>query len=289
MRASARRMLLVAAPVLVSTAHASAQAPVAAPTLAREGPSSRRRSSRAEEDRALLALFDGLRVADVTDGMDAMGLQNVGLMDPEVRPLWKDTQDYSHRFVGIAVTARYVPTQRPGGGEAAGRGVRQVVGGLVQHAVARAVPGPAPARHRPRDRRRRARRRRLDRLEQHHGVEAARGGRRGDGRHRARHRRDRHREDAALLPPARPRHPARPQRDRVGEPTHRLRRRARHARRRRSWPTATVSWSCRARSRPTRPATRSASSRATRTAAASSTRSSACRRTSRSSNAGVRS
>jgi regulator of RNase E activity RraA len=71
----------------------------------------------ADEDRALLALFEGLRVADVTDGMDAMGLQNVGLMDPEVRPLWKDTQGYSHRFVGIAVTARYVPTQRPAAGK----------------------------------------------------------------------------------------------------------------------------------------------------------------------------
>lgn len=66
----------------------------------------------AEEDRALLALFEGLRVADVTDGMDAVGLPNVGLMDPEIRPLWKDTQAYAHRFVGIAVTARYVPTQR---------------------------------------------------------------------------------------------------------------------------------------------------------------------------------
>jgi regulator of RNase E activity RraA len=71
----------------------------------------------AEEDRALLALFEGLRVADVTDGMDAMGLQNVGLMDPDVRPLWKDTRDYSHRFVGVAVTARYVPTQRPPAGK----------------------------------------------------------------------------------------------------------------------------------------------------------------------------
>jgi regulator of RNase E activity RraA len=70
----------------------------------------------AEEDRALLALFEGLRVADVTDGMDAVGLQNVGLMDPELRPLWKDTRDYSHRFVGVAVTARYVPTQRPPAG-----------------------------------------------------------------------------------------------------------------------------------------------------------------------------
>jgi regulator of RNase E activity RraA len=70
-----------------------------------------------EEDRALLALFDGLRVADVTDGMDAVGLQNVGLMDPEIRPLWKDTQGFSHRFVGIAVTARYVPTQRAAAGK----------------------------------------------------------------------------------------------------------------------------------------------------------------------------
>ena len=49
--------------------------------------------------------------------MDAVGLPNVGLMDPEIRPLWKDTQDYTHRFVGIAVTARYVPTQRAAAGK----------------------------------------------------------------------------------------------------------------------------------------------------------------------------
>ena len=71
----------------------------------------------AEEDRTLLALFDGLRVADVTDGMDAVGLQNVGLMDPGIQPLWKDAKDYAHRFVGIAVTARYVPTQRAAAGK----------------------------------------------------------------------------------------------------------------------------------------------------------------------------
>ena len=72
-----------------------------------------------EEDRTLLALFEGLRVADVTDGMDAAGLQNVGLMDPGIRPLWKDTQAFTHRFVGIAVTARYVPTQRAAAGRRA--------------------------------------------------------------------------------------------------------------------------------------------------------------------------
>lgn len=70
-----------------------------------------------EEDRKLLALFDGLRVADATDGMDAVGLQNVGLMDPAIRPLWKDAKTFRHRFVGIAVTARYVPTNRPPAGK----------------------------------------------------------------------------------------------------------------------------------------------------------------------------
>jgi 4-hydroxy-4-methyl-2-oxoglutarate aldolase len=48
--------------------------------------------------------------------MDAVGLQGVGLMDPELRPLWRDALRYAHRFVGIAVTARYVPTQRPPSG-----------------------------------------------------------------------------------------------------------------------------------------------------------------------------
>jgi regulator of RNase E activity RraA len=71
----------------------------------------------AEEDGKLLALFEGLRVADVTDGMDAVGLPNVGLMDPEIRPLWKDTLEFTHRFIGIAVTARYVPTQRAQAGK----------------------------------------------------------------------------------------------------------------------------------------------------------------------------
>jgi 4-hydroxy-4-methyl-2-oxoglutarate aldolase len=64
------------------------------------------------DDQKILALFKGLRVADVVDGLDAVGLQDVGLMDPEIHPLWRDTETFRHRFVGIAVTARYVPTQR---------------------------------------------------------------------------------------------------------------------------------------------------------------------------------
>jgi regulator of RNase E activity RraA len=69
-------------------------------------------TSRPDEDRALLKLFDGLRVADVSDGMDVVGLQDVGLVDPKIAPLWRDLDTFSHRVCGIAVTARYVPTNR---------------------------------------------------------------------------------------------------------------------------------------------------------------------------------
>jgi 4-hydroxy-4-methyl-2-oxoglutarate aldolase len=66
-----------------------------------------------QEDQAVLALFEGLRVADVSDGMDKAGLAGVGLMSPEIHAAWKDTTHYKHRFVGVAVTARYVPTNQP--------------------------------------------------------------------------------------------------------------------------------------------------------------------------------
>ncbi len=69
----------------------------------------------AEEDQRTLKIYEGLRVADVSDGMDMAGLYDVGLMSPEIRPLWRDTVNMDHRFIGIAVTVRYVPTnKRPG-------------------------------------------------------------------------------------------------------------------------------------------------------------------------------
>jgi 4-hydroxy-4-methyl-2-oxoglutarate aldolase len=64
------------------------------------------------ENTETLNLFEGLRVADVSDGMDRVGLANTGLVDPDILPLWKDTETYSHRITGIALTVRYVPTQR---------------------------------------------------------------------------------------------------------------------------------------------------------------------------------
>ena len=71
----------------------------------------------AEEDQELLKLFAGLRVADVSDGMDKAGLPGIGLVDPSILPLWTDLKNFSHRFAGIAVTARYVPTQKPHAGK----------------------------------------------------------------------------------------------------------------------------------------------------------------------------
>ena len=68
---------------------------------------------KAKDDEQILKLFDGLRVADVSDGMDKVGLTNTGLMSPEIHALWKDTKHYSHRFIGIALTVRYVPTNKP--------------------------------------------------------------------------------------------------------------------------------------------------------------------------------
>ncbi len=63
-------------------------------------------------DEDLLKLFKGLRVADVSDGMDLVGLKDVGLMSPSIEALWKDTENFTHWVYGIAVTARYVPTNK---------------------------------------------------------------------------------------------------------------------------------------------------------------------------------
>ena len=63
-------------------------------------------------DAELLKLYAGLRVADVSDGMDLVGLHDQGLMDQSIEALWKDIDNFSHMFCGIAVTARYIPTNR---------------------------------------------------------------------------------------------------------------------------------------------------------------------------------
>lgn len=63
-------------------------------------------------DKKILDMYEGLRVADVSDGMDMVGLRDVGLMDQEIAPLWRDIEELDHIVRGIAVTARYVPTNK---------------------------------------------------------------------------------------------------------------------------------------------------------------------------------
>jgi len=67
----------------------------------------------AEEDARILDLYKNLRVADVSDGLDMAGLPGTGLVIPEIHACWVDLKDFKHVFRGIAVTVRYVPTQKP--------------------------------------------------------------------------------------------------------------------------------------------------------------------------------
>jgi 4-hydroxy-4-methyl-2-oxoglutarate aldolase len=63
-------------------------------------------------DEQIIKLYEGLRVADVSDGLDIVGLRDAGILDQKIEALWKDTENFTHRICGIAVTARYVPTNK---------------------------------------------------------------------------------------------------------------------------------------------------------------------------------
>jgi regulator of RNase E activity RraA len=71
------------------------------------------RTYSAQEDATILELYKNLRVADVSDGLDMVGLPGTGLVIPEIHACWVDLKDFKHVFRGIAVTVRYVPTQKP--------------------------------------------------------------------------------------------------------------------------------------------------------------------------------
>jgi 4-hydroxy-4-methyl-2-oxoglutarate aldolase len=66
-----------------------------------------------QEDSEILSLYQGLRVADVSDGMDMVGLGNTGLVDASIHAAWKDPDSLKHQFHGIALTVRYVPSNLP--------------------------------------------------------------------------------------------------------------------------------------------------------------------------------
>lgn len=65
----------------------------------------------AEEDSRILKLYDGIRVADVIDALDVVGLQDITMMDRNIRPLWRDNEKFTHRIHGVALTVRLVPAQ----------------------------------------------------------------------------------------------------------------------------------------------------------------------------------
>lgn len=63
----------------------------------------------ASASRELVKKFHGLRVTDVADGCDVVGLQDLTIMDPAILPMWRDEQGFTHRIYGVAVTLRIVP------------------------------------------------------------------------------------------------------------------------------------------------------------------------------------
>lgn len=65
-----------------------------------------------QDTNRLTSLYSGLRVSDVSDAMDMCGLFSRGLLDRNIRPLYRDLESFSHRFAGPARTVRYIPTGR---------------------------------------------------------------------------------------------------------------------------------------------------------------------------------
>jgi regulator of RNase E activity RraA len=54
----------------------------------------------------ILNTVANLRVTDIRDGLDWVGLHHTGTVSPEIRPLWRT------KAAGFAVTCRHIPTQQ---------------------------------------------------------------------------------------------------------------------------------------------------------------------------------
>lgn len=67
-----------------------------------------RQSKDAPDPFEMCKLYKYLRVVDVCDAMDGIGYFDIGLMSPEVRPLWCPM-----KFWGAALTIRCVPANKP--------------------------------------------------------------------------------------------------------------------------------------------------------------------------------
>jgi len=59
-----------------------------------------------DRKREILDTVSKLRVTDIRDGLDWVGLHHVGTVDPDIRPLWRT------KAAGFAHTMRHLPTQQ---------------------------------------------------------------------------------------------------------------------------------------------------------------------------------
>jgi hypothetical protein len=66
----------------------------------------------AADDARILELYKDLRVADVSDGMDMVGLPGTGLVDPAIHSDWVDLTGFSHVIRGIALRVRILESGR---------------------------------------------------------------------------------------------------------------------------------------------------------------------------------
>lgn len=65
------------------------------------------------EREELIERYEGIRVADAVDGLDFLGYGfDLNKMSPEISPLHRDPESFSHRIVGFANTVRFHPTNR---------------------------------------------------------------------------------------------------------------------------------------------------------------------------------
>lgn len=63
------------------------------------------------ENEAIVAKFKTMRTTDVYDGLQAVGLHRVTVMDPAIGPMWTNNEDFSHVVYGVAITLRLAPPQ----------------------------------------------------------------------------------------------------------------------------------------------------------------------------------
>jgi len=71
-----------------------------------------------EDNERILQLFRHFRVSDVSDGMDVIGLADVGIVAPDIKPLWCDSGEVINPAAGGRVLDAPVSGGTSGDGDA---------------------------------------------------------------------------------------------------------------------------------------------------------------------------